>query len=420
MRKLNVVLGAFALAAVVSCSNDEVVSQQKANYQANQSIGFSPLATNVTRSTVYTPSSMFTNFRVVGLWTTAPTDAYIQGKHLVTGSPGEDEEQFPTGQTPTVDAAYMGFGTTHAGSGKAGLEIVNNNGAWDYKDQSLIQYWPYAAELEDSKIKGFSPIGLNFRAVTPANTDLDLVTMANWAYTTPDVANMVDICYAKADGETSSPVTLPFHHLLSQIIFKAVKPNNYVVDIKAIEIGGIGTSATFTSSNFSTLSKTSQFSASTPKSFQGFTGAAFSVPDDEDNSTQVTPAKQELLLIPQVVNAWDKKSKATASGQGYLMVNYRAKLASASEWATGSGEGYTEAYFPLSISWLAGNKYIYTLCFGGIKDPENPGGETPPGNDPEDDTPVDEDGTPKAPSVPITFTATLDDWTEQHVDVNTY
>ena len=62
--------------------------------------------------------------------------------------------------------------------------------------------------------------------------------------------------------------------------------------------------------------------------------------------------------------------------------------------------------------WKKGKKYVYTLLFGGADngtngDPENPD----PGSG------YDENGTPKAPSVAITFTPTVSEWVTTTVNV---
>ena len=431
MKKFNFLFGAFALAAMVSCSSDEVVSSQNdVASLSKQSISFAPLASKTTRSTVYSPTAMFTNFRVIGKWhDDAPTSVYIEGKQWTQGT-----GDYKWSTTPVAGDLYQGFVAGDAG--KKGLEIVKNGTGWDYKDQSKIQYWPYQGQGTPT-VTGYTCLPLDFRAVAPANADLNLEG-GNMSYTTPVVANQVDICYAEANGKTvaDAPVQLAFHHLFSQVIFKAKKASNYTVDIKDITIGGVGTVITYP---FTSIQKATNIclndgegaTITTPTSFPGFTSASYtSVPDqaDSDSPAQMTPAGQELILIPQAITKWDLTDLSSATDKnahgGYVAITYRAKTKDAATWATSTtGDGFKTVYFPLQAKWYSGKKYIYTLLFGGVSDPDDPG-DNPDPNNPDPGTGGDnpggyeEDGTPEAPSVPITFTASVNDWTEQVVDID--
>lgn len=424
MKRFGYLFGAIALAAMVSCSSDEVVSSQNdAANLSKQSISFAPLASKTTRSTVYSPTAMFTNFRVIGMWhDNAPTTVYIEGAEVDLST-----------ETPAAGALYRGFdnGTT----GTKGLEIVKNGTGWDYKDQSKIQYWPYQGQGTPS-VTGYTCLALDFRAVAPANERLDLEG-SNMVYSTPAaVADQVDICYAEANGKTvaDAPVQMAFHHLFSQVIFKAKKASNYTVDIKSITIGGVGTTVTYP---FSSIKNTNNICLSdegvavtAPTSFPGFTSASYtSIPDQDadDSPAQMTPAGQELILIPQAITKWNLTDLSTATDKnaygGYVAITYRAKTKDAAAWATGAGDGFKTVYFPLAAKWYSGKKYIYTLLFGGVTDPDDPGDNPDPENpDPGTggDNPggYEEDGMPEAPSVPITFTASVNDWTEQVVDID--
>lgn len=421
MKKLSLLISAFALAAMVSCSSDQVVSSQNdAAILSKQSISFAPLASKATRSTVFSPDAMFTNFRVVGMWRDAVTEAYINGVHY--GGSGT-----AWGVAPAANGLYEGF---DANTPK-GLEIVNSGTGWDYKNQSEIQYWPYEG-IGGATPTGYNCIALNFRAVAPANTNLDIATGSDFSYTTPAVANQVDICYAEATNKTvaDAPVQMAFHHLFSQIVFKAKKSSNYLVDIKSIEIGGVGTTVTYP---FSQIIKTDPIcltvqgvSVTAPAVFHGLTSASYvSIPDQDASASpaQMTPSGQELILIPQQITKWDHTAAATAA-DGYIAIEYRAKTTDAASWATGTAgtDYFKKVYFPLTAKWYSGKKYIYTLLFGGVADPDEPDTPDPENPDPGtgEDNPggYDEDGTPEPPTVPITFTASVSDWTEQVVDID--
>ncbi len=418
MKKLNLLIGTFALAAtIVSCSSDEVVvHQDNAPGITNQSIGFSPLSRAVSRSNVLSQTSDMSSFRVMGFWAEdAANKMYIQGieKDYTTGP----------GTTPTAGSAYEGFGT-YTSNGQTGIEIVQRSGgAWDYKNSSEIQYWPFSAVGDP--VTSYDCAKLNFKAVTPASSDLDLAA-DTYGYTTPAVASMEDICYATISNQTNvnSPVTLTFNHLFSQIVFNAKRPDNYEVQIKEIEIGGVKTQGQYTNLSSTPFAVTATGNTS---KFQGFTTASEYIEvgrnaTDTALTVQITPAKSELLLLPQTVEKWTKDANATSpedkpstSAKGTIKIVYRARIAGATSWATAAADGsttYATVYYPISATWEAGKKYVYALLFGGVTN-SDPGED---GDDP-DDGPYDEDGNIKPQAIPITFSATVSDWTTTNVDV---
>ena len=416
MKKIGLLFGTFALVALYSCSSDEVISQKdEAAIQTTQSIAFNPGVSKVTRSTVYTPSSMFTSFKVAGYWNVAaPATYYVKGETV----------------SPTTAPAA---GDVYGDFTEGGLEIVSNNGAWDYKTQSEIQYWPFSATMSGTEISGYNCLALDFRAFAPA-TSAPADLKADFEYATPDAASeMVDICYAYADNKTNanSPIKMEFKHLFSQIIFKAKKASNYVVDIKDIKIGGVGNTGTYAQSTLQGLTSDGislTIAHTSTKAYAGFTSAsAISVPDQDASASpyQITPSNQALLLLPQTIEKWAHSgTTATASNQGYIAITYRAKKAGDADWTTGDGDGYKTVYYPLAAKWFSGKKYIYTLLFGGVTDPDDDPTKTDPdnpdpGSDPGDNPGgYDDSGTPEPPSVPITFTASVLDWTEQIIDVS--
>ena len=420
MKKIGLLFGTFALVALSSCSSDEVISQKdEAAIQTTQSIAFNPGVSKVTRSTVYTPSSMFTSFKVAGYWNAAaPAEYYVKAKKVETAA--------------SAGAVYGGFTN-------GGLEIVSNNGAWDYKVQTDMQYWPFAPTKNGDEITGYTCQALDFRAFAPASSAPDDLK-ADYTYTTPDAAaNMVDICYAYTSNKTNanSPIKMEFKHLFSQIIFKAKKASNYIVDIKDISIGGIGNQGTYSQTTLQGLTSdgiTLTVDQSSTKAYPGFTSAsAISVPDQDASASpyQLTPANQALLLIPQTIEKWAHNGtvSATESNQGYIAITYRAKKAGDASWTTfvsdeKTPDGYKTVYYPLAAKWYSGKKYIYTLLFGGVTDPDDDPTQTDPenpdpGSDPGDNPGgYDDSGAPEPPSVPITFTASVLDWTEQIIDVS--
>jgi len=422
MKKLNYLLGALALAGFVACSsNEEVASveglQQKA--VTSQSIGFSPLSKGATRTSLIKTTSDITSFKVRGTWNSTAATTAGTNKLFVNG-----EEV----TSPTYTGVYGSFGE--------GVEIVNNNG-WNYKNAGDTQYWPFTQNVSGTTVTGYACLPLDFNAVTPANAAVSLASPTMTDYIVPAVANMVDICYAKAESKTNAdaPVQLQFNHAFCQIVVKAKKADGYDVEIREVTIGGVNSKGTLSlnslvapTTNTSTGSSTgTQWgSLSTPTSYTGYSSAtAYSVPSSaaSESPTQMTPSGQELLLLPQSITAWDHDAGSPTNNDkgGYIKIVYRAKKSTES-WTS---DTFTTTYFPLTTKWLAGKIYAYTLLFGGVSDPDKPTTTDPENPDPgsggdDDDNPggYDENGTPKAPSVPITFTASVTEWQSEAVDVN--
>lgn len=436
MKKINYLFATIAAVGLVACSSEEVASVQdfQQGLQTSEGIAFSPLSKNATRSTVINSTSDMTSFMVRGTWyaTQAAGDIYINGQKVTLASAinagteyiGQVQETATSGTYEL--AAGKGFGS--------GIEIVNNSGAWNYKNSSQTQYWPFVAQhsaSDPTKITGYSCLPLNFNAVTPASAGVDLETK-QFTYTNttaPAVADMVDICYADTTNMTNAnaPVLLTFKHLFSQVIVKAKKASDYTVDIKSVLINGMKFNGTA-----SMTSKPLTWSASgNATNYYAYGSAtattAFTVPASAASEAPVkmTPTGQELLLIPQTITKWvpDNDGKATTGDgltKGWIAITYRAKKSDAASWATGdSNDGYTTTYFPLQATWKAGKIYAYTLLFGGVADPEDPGTTDPENPDPGNDNPggFDESGNPEAPSVAITFTAKVDDWASENVDI---
>lgn len=420
MKKLNYFISALALAGFVACSsNDEIASvegiQQKA--QTTQAIGFSPLSKGATRTALINKTSDITSFKVRGTWNSGAASAAGSNELWVNGAKVDG--------TQTYTGVYGSFGE--------GVEIVNNNG-WNYKNATETQYWPFTQNKSGETVTGYSCLPLDFNAVTPANAAVTLSSPTLTGYTVPAVANMIDICYAQAEGKTNAdaPIQLQFNHAFCQIVVKAKKADGYDVEIKEVTIGGVNSkgdlnlnslSAPTTNASTGGSTGTQWASLSTPTAYTGYASAtAYSVPSSaaSESPIQMTPSGQELLLLPQSITAWDHSSSPTDNDKGgYIKIVYRAKK-STDTW---SGDTFTTTYFPLATKWLAGKIYAYTLLFGGVTDPDKPTTSDPDNPDPgtgeeENSGGYDEDGTPKAPSVPITFTANVTGWQSEAVDVS--
>jgi hypothetical protein len=436
MKKINYYLFVtIAAVGLVACSSEEVASVQdfQRGLKTSESIAFSPLSKNATRSTVINSTSDMTSFKVRGTWnaTQAAGDIYINGQKVtLTAAINAGTEYIGQVQETATSGTYelataKGFGS--------GIEIVNNSGAWNYKNSSETQYWPFKAEGSNpDQPTGYTCLPLNFNAVTPASADIDLETK-QFVYTNttaPDVADMVDICYADTTNMTNAnaPVLLTFKHLFCQVIVKAKKASDYTVDIKSVQINGMKYNGT-ASMTSKPLTWSATGNATNYNAYGSATAStAFAVPASAASEAPVkmTPTGQELLLIPQTIAKWVPETDGAiaenvSKAKGWIAITYRAKKSDAASWATGNAqsEGYTTTYFPLQATWKAGKIYAYTLLFGGVADPEETGTD-PENPDPGAENPggFDDLGKPAAPSVAITFTAKVDDWASENVDIS--
>ena len=440
MKKINYLFATIAAVGLVACSSEEVASVQdlQQGLKTSESIAFSPLSKNSTRSTIINSTSDITSFKVRGTWKDAQTTGdkiYINGKEitLATNIAAGAEYVGQVKETSTGSGVYTfdadkGFGT--------GIEIVNNSGAWNYKNTDQTQYWPFTAIIDNTtnpaKTTGYTCLPLDFKAVTPASLTFDL-SATTFDYTVPALVNMTDICYAVADNKTNkdAPVEMKFNHIFSQIVVKAKKADGYDVEIREVVIGGVMGEGRLDLTQLvaPTYDETTKKSSGTQwgslnkvgdGTYTAYTSAtAYTVPASAADASpiQITPSGQELLLLPQDIKAWDPNqevlSSATAPNIGYIMIKYRAKK-STEAWPDAN---FKTTYYPLSATWYAGKIYSYTLLFGGATDPDKI--DDPENPDPGSDNPggYDENGKPNPPSVPITFTASVTNWEPETVDI---
>lgn len=438
MKKCYYLFGALAITVMVGCSSDEVVQQQTPeSLQTKHAITISPTSVGATRSQVFNSTSDLTSFMVIAL----AEGAVDHQDHFWIG--GEDIEA-------GADAAgYMPYVNQFGDDGIQ--EVVYSNKGWNFRD-GKTRYWAYKQIKEGNQITGYECLPMTFRAYTPTNLNSAYENAAKFLKkgasfeqdlfvynatldennnnaiipgTPVPVSKMQDICFAAKSNATSAggAVQLEFKHAFSQIVFAAKKTSNYEVDIKAIEIGGMKYAGCMYFDKYSLqeewhgdmadgLTYYPGFASLTPISLTSFA---------DDKPVQLTEAGQELILMPQVVTAWDPvNEKAVKKGTGepkggYVSVTFRYRLAGTSKWITGGDnvDGYETTYFPLKAKWVKGKKYVYTLLFGGAT---NPSDNTDPNDNPSPGDGYDENGTPKAPSVAITFLPTVTNW--QITDVN--
>jgi len=406
MKKLNLLIAALAVLAFASCSNDEVVNNAQ-DKVAQQSIGFSPLTKRATRANIVNKAADLKDFAVTA-YASQPLVSSATAKYFIAGV--EKTLNLTTGDIYTYD-----------GSGMENIKIVYRDGGWDYNSSADTKYWPY---LQDGSTYKSDGLKLDFVAISPASVVNDGFTFSN---TGGSIANYVvgddDLCHAYTQGaeQKNGQVQLNFKHLLSQIKFAAKKATGMTVDIKDITLANVPNQG-----SLNPIAGTSSWTVaatSTKASYKGNSGV-FSVvaAGDAADADTITAAGTEILVLPQdaSLSTYDPATitatnTVSSTGKLYLKVSCRVKVAGSTTWAIGGDSGeYKDIYFCLKSDWQPGVKYTYTLLFGGVKDP-NGGGE---GSEDETGGGTDDTGETTPPTTPITFSASVTDWTDATKDIS--
>ena len=276
--------------------------------------------------------------------------------------------------------AFTADGTAFMGKvdtdfGHDGVNIVYNNGKWDYKNASDLRYWPTEA--------------LDFYAFNPGTVDEAM----QWSYmceATKDTQKITyscsdeygsginahenyDVMYAIAKGQTkntnSGTVKFNFKHILSQVVFKAkTQYDNMQVDIDMIKIHNFKFAGAFTLP--ATAEETGSWSSSDlafPHAFTVVKNANITV-NSNTAATDIS-TKTPMLNIPQTLTAWTvsapNKSKLEADNAKQCYLEISCKIRQSGAYLLGSASEYKTIYVPFGDTWVAGKRHIYTLIFGG-------------------------------------------------------
>ena len=339
MKKSTVMLWAIFGALLMGCSDEEIANVETSSRNA---IGFNVLSNAAeTRATPTTNTNLKnTDFDVFAF--TADGTAFM-GK---------------------VDTDF----------GHDGVNIVYNNGKWDYKNASDLRYWPTEA--------------LDFYAFNPGTVSEDMMVFYSWeatkdvqkiSYTCMDEygsgtthANY-DVMYAMAKGQTKDMnngiVKFNFKHILSQVVFKAkTQYDNMQVDIDMIKIHNFKFAGAFTLP--ATAEETGSWSSSDlafPHAFTVVKNANITV-NSNTAATDIS-TKTPMLNIPQTLTAWTvsapNKSKLEADNAKQCYLEISCKIRQSGAYLLGSASEYKTIYVPFGDTWVAGKRHIYTLIFGG-------------------------------------------------------
>ena len=345
MKKSTVMLGAIFGTLLMGCSDEEIANVETSSRNA---IGFNVLSNAAeTRATPTTPDNLKnTDFDVFAF----------------TGD----------------GTAFMGKVDTEFGHD--GVNIVYNNGKWDYKNASDLRYWPTGA--------------LDFYAFNPGTVSEDMMMNYMWeasgtvqkiSYTCIDEygANTghanYDVMYAMAKGQTKDMnngiVKFNFKHILSQVVFKAkTQYDNMQVDINMIKIHNVKMGGFFTLP--ATADGTGSWSdpADLPSEVSGL--GKFTVVKDVNITVKSNTIATDIstttpmLNRPQELTAWKvsetaTKSKLEADNAKQCYLEIACKIRQSGAYLLGSASEYKTIYVPFGDTWVAGKRHIYTLIFGG-------------------------------------------------------
>ena len=338
MKKSTVMLWAIFGALLMGCSDEEIANVETSSRNA---IGFNVLSNAAeTRATPTTNTNLKnTDFDVFAF--TADGTAFM-GK---------------------VDTDF----------GHDGVNIVYNNGKWDYKNASDLRYWPTEA--------------LDFYAFNPGTVSEDMMVNYMWeasgtvqkiSYTCIDeygagTHENYDVMYAMAKDQTkdmnNGVVKFNFKHILSQVVFKAkTEYDNMEVDIDMIKIHNFKFAGAFTLP--ATAEETGSWSSSDlafPHAFTVVKNANITV-NSNTAATDIS-TNTPMLNIPQTLTAWtvsgDSKTKEQADIALQCYLEIACKIRQSGAYLLGSASEYKTIYVPFGDTWVAGKRHIYTLIFGG-------------------------------------------------------
>lgn len=345
MKKSTVMLGAIFGALLMGCSDEEIANVETSSRNA---IGFNVLSNAAeTRATPTTPDNLKnTDFDVFAF----------------TGD----------------GTAFMGKVDTEFGHD--GVNIVYNNGKWDYKNASDLRYWPTGA--------------LDFYAFNPGTVSEDMMMNYMWeasgtvqkiSYTCIDEygANTghanYDVMYAMAKGQTKDMnngiVKFNFKHILSQVVFKAkTQYDNMQVDINMIKIHNVKMGGFFTLPAAADGTGSWSDPADLPSEVSGL--GKFTVVKDVNITVKSNTIATDIstttpmLNRPQELTAWKvsetaTKSKLEADNAKQCYLEIACKIRQSGAYLLGSASEYKTIYVPFGDTWVAGKRHIYTLIFGG-------------------------------------------------------
>lgn len=374
--KKNFFLAAVVLAAMSSCSKDEVVEVNNGN-----AIAFRASLDRAISRGSETDLNNLQAFKVTAI---GNDKNYFTNLVVNSSDGGRTWQTASTYYWPSFGLAFFAYAPQDLGSGVVSID----NSA--------------------KKITGFSP-----------------------SQTVAEQKDLV-IAYNKGDRmKNEKPgVALNFKHALSQIEVKAKCMNqNIKVEVLGVKVMNVAGTADFifpedkpTDSSY----ELSQGQWTNAKETQGYLIKGTTPVTLTSTAQSIMMDAGNFMLIPQTLTKWDGTAVATGA---YLSVLCRISsidggnevllypLATSGDDKNGK---YGLSAVAIDTNWLPGKKYTYTLTFCGNDSGAGRIDPNPNSSDPMiDPTPVTGGtGGDLILGAPIKFTVTVDNWTQESVDVN--
>ena len=252
-----------------------------------------------------------------------------------------------------------------------------------------------------------------------------------------EIGDQLDVVFAKGTGNKADNeaggLLLNFDHILSQIKIKAKHSSDtYTYQVKGIRIAYVGGSANYTFNPAKTDATKHTWTAPAAKNVvyeKVFDQAVSLTKDAIVDLTDKCNADGKVggaMLIPQTLTVWNGTDVATNktddfSGKAYISLLINVKRGATSIYPSGDTDGSKFGWAAVAIpadadqttaSWVAGNKYIYTLNLTngcGQVDPVNPGTDVNPGGA-DTSKPKDPNKGEKIFGKEIKFTVQVVDW----------
>lgn len=388
---------AAAVAALASCSNEEIASveQSQAKTSAN-AITFVPMVNGITRASAF-PANV----------------AEVTGSNIV-------------GLGFTVNAMNAGTTTPYFSNATFTYDSENTN-----YTSTTPYYWPWSGSL-DFYAYAYGDLYEGETGDQLTVTDYKTFTVtpyhaASTHYEPYLASNQIDLVYAvtKNKSKNSGNIALNFRHTGSKILCQVKNSSTaYKFTVCAWKVGYVSPSGTFTFADTNTDGNNTgsgttltaaqwsdQAAASIETQYASYPSSVGIAAKSADNE-HTTTLNGEMLLVPQTLNAatgYASSSENADLNGAFIAVQIKIQDASNNDYIIGSSatNDYAWAIWPISGSWAPGKRYTYTidLAGGGYKEKnDDTGGSTL---------------VPYLRGPQIKFaTVTVDDWTADAQDVS--
>ncbi len=377
--------------AFVGCQNEEIDSAARQQTEAN-AITFSAVGSNAqnTRATITDASNL------------KDTKFYVYAFNSETG------------------ALFMGKSEVGTFEVQKGVEQEFDGTKWNYVVADSLAYWPSdGSKLDFWAINPSTPrqaLQLFSDIHGPKKTNYYTFSLDN-EYEGGNNYKNYDVMYASAhnytkDVRTDQKVGLTFHHIFSQLVFKArTAKSSLSVEVNKVTLynphfsGKVVFPTTLKDGDehYCRDLQLSDYTVWPVSTNQGFTASLVSDAVSAGvDAVWLSKESEPLIVAPQVLSPWTTTpttavpiSTANENKNTYLAISMRLKQNGT--YVIGSDTDYRTIYVPFSNGegWLPGKRYIYTLVFGGG---------------------YDEDG--KLILDPITFEPVASDWTDVDEETN--